>query len=393
VIASILDNDLYKFTVQQVVLDRYPHSTATFEFIERSRQSPFTAEFAAALRTAIDDLAGLALGDDELQFLRRQCPYFKPAYLEYLRNYRFDPAEVRTQLDRECRLSLSIAGPWHRTTLWEVPLLAAISEVYFRHVDRNWTRDGQVEKIRRKSGVLRRGDCAVAEFGTRRRRDYDTQDRVVGELCPNPGFVGTSNVHLAQRHGVRPVGTVPHEFIMAQSVLAGLRHANRFALEAWAAAYQGELGTALADTYGSEAFFMDFDARYARLYDGLRQDSGDPAAFIERVVRHYQSLGIDPRAKTIVFSDNLTPELAVELQRRCGGRIRAVFGIGTNLTNDFEGSPALNIVIKLTAIDGIPVVKLTDDPAKASGDPEALRIARWTFAAEGGSRAAGAVGG
>jgi nicotinate phosphoribosyltransferase len=180
---------------------------------------------------------------------------------------------------------------------------------------------------------------------------------------------------------------------MAQSVLAGLRHANRFALEVWAAAYQGELGTALADTYGSEAFFMDFDARYARLYDGLRQDSGDPAAFIERVVRHYQSLGIDPRAKTIVFSDNLTPELAVELQRRCGGRIRAVFGIGTNLTNDFEGSPALNIVIKLTAIDGIPVVKLTDDPAKASGDPEALRIARWTFAAEGGSRAAGAVGG
>ncbi len=375
-IASILDNDLYKFTVQQVALERYPHARAVYRFINRSPGDPLGAGFLDALHAAIHAMSCLALRDEELRYLRQTCPYFQPAYLAYLQNYRFDPQEVQAELDATGRLAVTIRGPWHRTTLWEVPLLAAISELYFRHVRTDWNHDGQLAKIRGKSELLRQAGCTFVDFGTRRRRDYATQELVVGALRGRPGFAGSSNVHFARVYDVKPVGTIPHEFIMAQSAFAGLRHANRFALQAWAECYRGQMGIALTDTYGSAAFFADFDGYFARLYDGLRQDSGDPRAFVETALRHYQALGVDPRSKTIVFSDSLTPELAVELKRACADRTGCSFGIGTNLTNDFAGSPPLNIVIKPTEIDGMPVVKLTDDPAKASGDPDALRVAR-----------------
>jgi nicotinate phosphoribosyltransferase len=378
-IASILDNDLYKFTVQQVALDRYPHTQAVYRFINRSPGDPLGPGILEALRAAIHEMSCLALGDEELRYLRQACPYFQPAYLAYLQNYRFDPQEVQAELDVAGRLAVTIRGPWHRTTLWEVPLLATISELYFRHVRTDWNRDGQLAKIRGKGERLRQAGCTFADFGTRRRRDYATQEMVVGALRGRPGFSGTSNVHFARTYDVKPVGTIPHEFIMAHSVFAGLRHANRCALQAWAESFHGQMGIALTDTYGSAAFFADFDGYFARLYDGLRQDSGDPRAFVETALRHYQSLGVNPQGKTIVFSDALTPESAVELKRACTGRIGCSFGIGTNLTNDFAGSPPLNIVIKPIVIDGTPVVKLTDDPGKASGDPEALRVARWTM--------------
>ena len=160
-----------------------------------------------------------------------------------------------------------------------------------------------------------------------------------------------------------------------------MKHANRFALEAWAGVYPEKPGTALTDTYTTAAFFADFDARLARLYDGLRQDSGSPFDFVDRAIEHYRKLGVDPASKTIVFSDGLTPDSAAKIRRHCGGRIGAAFGIGTNLTNDFPGAEPLNIVIKLTALDGRPAVKLTDDPAKASGCADALRGGQETFAA------------
>ena len=199
---------------------------------------------------------------------------------------------------------------------------------------------------------------------------------MVRVLSDNPGFLGTSNVHLAHAHDVQPVGTMAHEWIMAHSTLAGLRHANRFALKAWRKVYRGQLAIALTDTYTSEVFFRDFDFYYARVYDGVRQDSGPPLEFADQVVAHYKKLRIDPATKTIIFSDGLNAETAVRLKNHCGARIRCAFGIGTNLTNDFERSEALNIVIKLVGIDGVPVVKLTDDPAKATGPPDAIRAAK-----------------
>jgi nicotinate phosphoribosyltransferase len=383
VITSILDNDLYKFTMQQAVLELYPYATVSYEFINRASTNRFNREFLDALTDAVRRMSRLHLQHEERLFLQQHCPYLKPAYLDYLQNYRYDSDEVDVRLDVRLDdrhgLGITIHGPWHRTILWEVPLLAAVSELHGRHVDRNWRNDGQLEQIAAKSSTLRQAGCVFADFGTRRRRDYATQDLVVGALRENAGFVGTSNVHLAHVHDLSPIGTMAHEWIMAHSVLCGLRHANRFALQTWCKVYNAELGIALTDTYTTGAFFDDFDTYYARLYDGVRQDSGCPLEFTDSAVEHYQRLRIDPATKTIVFSDGLSPESAARLKDHCADRIRCSFGIGTNLTNDFEGSPALNIVIKLTSVDGVPVVKLTDDPAKATGEPDALRVARWTF--------------
>jgi len=378
-IHSLLDNDLYKFTMQQAVVERYGDVQATYRFINRCPTDRFNGPFVEALTAGVEKMSGLELQPDEFSFLKRRCPYFRPAYLEYLRNYRFCPDEVEMRLEDQGALSLTVSGPWHRTILWEVPLLAMISELHGRHVDTAWSDEGQVERIRRKSSILRQAGCKFADFGTRRRRNFLAQQRAVAGFRDNPGFVGTSNVHFARRYDLAPIGTMAHEWIMAHSVLGGLRHANRFALDAWAKTYGGRLGIALTDTYGSEAFFRDFDGFFARLYDGVRQDSGCPLEFAERAIEHYQRLGIDPATKTIIFSDGLTPESAVELKRYCGERIGCAFGIGTNLTNDFPPSKALDIVIKLMSVDGVPVVKLTDHPSKATGDRDALRVARWTF--------------
>lgn len=378
-ITSILDNDLYKLTMQQAVLELYPDAWVTYEFINRRPTDRFNREFFGALSDAVPEMSRLQLRHDERTFLQEHCPYLKPAYLDYLANYRYDPSEIDARLDEQHGLRIEIRGPWHRAILWEVPLLAMISELHGRHVDTGWTGDGQTEKIAAKSDALRRAGCMFADFGTRRRRNYATQELVVRTLRANPRFVGTSNVHLAHRHELRPIGTMAHEWIMAHSVLGGLRHANRFALHAWCRIYNAQLGIALTDTYTSRAFFDDFDAYYARLYDGVRQDSGSPLEFADQAIEHYRQLRIDPTTKTIVFSDGLTPESAARLNDHCDGRIRCAFGIGTNLTNDFAGSPPLNIVIKLASVDGAPVVKLTDDPAKATGRPDALRVARWTF--------------
>jgi nicotinate phosphoribosyltransferase len=371
---SILDNDLYKFTMQQAVLELYPRARANYQFIDRRPAERFTPELLRALEQAIAEMPRLCLQPAEQKFLQARCPYLKPAYLDYLQDYRYQPEEVETRLDRRGRLAITISGPWQRAILWEVPLLAIVSRLHGLLIQRGWSHRGQAQKLQHKSAVLRRAGCRFADFGTRRRRDFAAQDRVVKLLRGNPGFLGTSNVYLAQRYDVPPIGTMAHEWIMAHGVLSGLQHANRHALEAWARVYPDRPGTALSDTYTSRVFWEDFDAPLARRYDGVRQDSGCPFAFIEQAIGQYQRLGIDPAEKTIVFSDGLTPELAVRLQQRCGSR--ASFGIGTNLTNNFSGSEAPSIVIKLAAIDGRPAVKLTDDPAKASGDPEALRLAR-----------------
>lgn len=380
-IASILDNDLYKFTMQQAVLELYPEAAATYEFINRRPADRFDRRFFSALIEAIDQLPRLRLRPAQREFLQRRCPALKPAYLEYLQDYRFDPSQLDARLDAQGRLSIVVAGAWHRAILWEVPLLAIVSELHGRLLDVGWNSRGQAKRLREKSETLLRGGCRFADFGTRRRRDFQAQDRAVRILRGNPGFLGTSNVHLARRYDAPAVGTMGHEWIMAHGALCGLKHANRFALEAWAGVYPEKPGTALTDTYTTAAFFADFDARLARLYDSLRQDSGSPFDFVDRAIEHYRKLGVDPASKTIVFSDGLTPDSAAKIRRHCGGRIGAAFGIGTNLTNDFPGAEPLNIVIKLTALDGRPAVKLTDDPAKASGCADALRAARETFLA------------
>lgn len=376
-INSILDTDLYKITMQQAVFQLYPDAWATYRFTNRNKKThSFNEDFLNALREEIEGLATLPLYSGEQKFLRN-TGYFTESYLDYLANYRFNPKEVTISLDEENQLQLDIAGPWHSTILWEVPLMAIISELYFKIVDKNWKFDEaeQRNKLKVKADILK--NCQFADFGTRRRRSLLTQKIVVEELSKFDNFLGTSNVHLAQQYGVNPIGTFAHEWVMGHAALKGLRHANKFALEAWSQVYQGKLGIALTDTYGTEAFFRDFDDYLARLYDGMRQDSADPFGWGERAIMHYNWLKINPLMKKAVFSDNLDAEKAAKIEEHFRGRILPSFGIGTNLTNDFEGSKPLNMVIKLTSCNGIPVVKISDEPGKATGDRDAMRVAKW----------------
>ena len=319
-------------------------------------------------------------------------------YLEYLKNFRFKPGEVEICLTREKGLDMRIKGPWHSTILWEIVLMAAVSELYFTTVEKEWKGSKEISgtsesvltayggKILEIGKVLEENDCFFSEFGTRRRRSFELHDRVMKSLVQIKTLTGTSNVYFAKKYGVKPIGTVGHEWVMGTSALVGLRYANRFAFENWVEVYKGDLGIALTDTFGSEAFFKDMDLKLSKIYDGFRHDSGDPFAFVDRVIDHYRKMGIDPMKKVVVFSDALDAEAAVRLKKYCQGKINCSFGIGTSLTNNsefFRESPPLNMVIKLHSINGIPVVKLSDSPEKETGDRDALRVANYIVGRKG----------
>ncbi len=398
IITSLLDSDLYKFTMQQAVLELFPTANVEYRFKNRGDQR-FTPDFLKELNTQIAYMALIYLSDTEYSWIQRNIPFFKPSYVEYLKNYRYNPDEVEVSLDRNNDLVLSIKGPWHSTILWEVPLMALISELYFKMIDTEWNHEaGDVyKKAHAKHSKLRNGGCVFADFGTRRRRSYNTQNEVMRGFMfysdyANPGFIGTSNVHFAMKYGIKPVGTMAHEWFMAISVLESLRQCNYYALQDWVRVYNADLGIALTDTFGTDAFFKNFNMRLAKLYDGVRHDSGDPVEFGEKVIAHYKKLGIDPLSKTIIFSDGLDVNKALKIQRYFDGestdgkgkiysskKIKVAFGIGTHLTNDFDNSPALNMVIKLWSCNGVPVVKLSDTPGKVMGDKDAVRVAQWTF--------------
>ena len=380
IIKSLLDTDLYKFTMQAAVLKYKQHVPVTYRFMNRRAEGKFNDQFLKALQYEIKCMADLKATDDEINWMKETCPYLGDQFFEFLRNYRFDPDQIECGVtDNE--LWLEAHGSWETAILWEVPLMAVISELYFQLVDTDWQWDvsAHCSKIDKKLEILK--DTKFADFGTRRRRSYETQDLFVNQALSS-SFVGTSNVHLAHKHGTRPIGTMAHEWIMGISVLEGLRHANRHALRIWSNCFEGNLGIALTDTYGTEAFWNDFDGYHARLFDGVRHDSADPSAFAWAAIKKYTDLGIDPTTKTIVFSDGLTAKKAAKLEEEFRGRIRTSFGIGTHLTNDaedFGGSKALNMVIKLWDVDDVPVVKLSDIAGKVMGERNAVKVALWTF--------------
>ena len=388
---SMLDTDLYKITMQQAIEELYPKSQAEYRFFNRRPSDTFDERFAEKLRSYIQEMAELTLTNDEAHWLQNTCPFLKPTYIEYLRNYRYDPREVEIWA-KDGALRIHIRGNWGRTVLWEVPLMAALSELYFEQFGGQmfevynkkplWTYDGQREKAKNKLKILESAGCHFADFGTRRRRSAYSQQVVVQEFAANTDgfFVGTSNPYFAKLFNTKPIGTQAHEWIQAHSVLGSLRHANLAAMDAWMRVFDGDLGIVLSDTYGLKSFLGDFGKLHTRQWDGVRHDSGCPFKFTDQLVTHYKSWKIDPATKTLVFSDNLTADKAVEIKHYCDELgIRCSFGIGTHFTNDYDGDlKPLNMVIKMWALDGIPVVKLSEDDGKAVGDRDALRVARWT---------------
>jgi len=378
-IQSILDNDLYKFSMQQAVHMLYPRVQAQYEFINRGL-TPFPDGFALKVKAQIKKMAALKLSRDQKAFLETKCYFLTPVYLDYLESYRYDPGEVTIQQDKDV-LILKITGPWYRTILWEIPLMAIISETFFK-----MTRQKPLSEQKRRSVNLDKarvlGSNAVkfADFGTRRRFSAKNHEQLLQDLLSyeNHTLIGTSNVHFAHQFNLTPIGTLAHEWFMFHAVLHGYQMANPSAQDAWVKVFHGDLGIALTDTYTTDVFLSTFDTFDAKLFDGIRQDSGDPFLFVDKIIKHYERLHIDPSTKTVVFSDGLDVEKAVKIHHYCNGRIRDAYGIGTNLTNDVGVIP-LNMVIKLTkcrtSSDKLwrNTVKLSDDKGKHTGDPKELK--------------------
>ena len=377
VIQSMLDDDQYKFSMQAAILELFPNAIAHYRFINRGKQR-FNEEFLKELRDQINCFSTVIVTDDELNWYRKACPFLKPWYFDYLKNYRYDPKQVTASLNAENNLVIDIKGPWCETVLWEVKLMATISELYFKIIDTNWNRVGEADRAKEKMNQLQDWNCITSDFGTRRRKDFLAQDIVVSTMKPFTRFVGTSNVYLSYRNNMIPKGTQAHEWYQAMQALFGIRHSNLFGMENWVKVYNGSLGIALTDTLGTDQFLKDFDLRYAKLFDGVRCDSGDELEYITKIVSHYKKLKIDPLTKTIIFSNALDCRKAVDIVRWCRGVVGCSFGIGTFFTNDFQNSPALNMVIKLWSVNGIPVVKLSDDKGKVMGDPDAIRVTNWS---------------
>jgi len=379
-ITSMFDDDLYKFTMQQAILQLYPNKQVEYRFKNRA-SDVFDENFLSVLRNEVYKLKDLRATEEELEKFSK-LPFVQPWYVEYLRNYRYDPAQVSMEV-KDGVFSLAVKGPWHETILWEVKLMALISEIYFALQKNKWSMQGQEEKLQKKINTLDSADAKYADFGTRRRRSYEVQDMVVRNMSRSPNFLGTSNVHLAFKYGVKPIGTMAHEWIQGVSAIESLENANRNMMEKWDNVYDGQLGIALTDTFTTDGFLKDFNAVHANKFNGVRHDSGDPFAFAEKIANHYKELGINLSTKTIIFSDSLTASTAAKLQTHCNQLgIKCAFGIGTHLTNDFDNSKALNMVIKLWSVEGVPVVKLSDDPGKYSGDPWMIDVVKKMYGAK-----------
>ena len=385
IITSMLDDDFYKLSMGAVVLHNFPEVIVKYEFINRNR-TPFPSGFDVALQKQINHLSYLRLTPEEEVWLKTNHPYLKSSYIEWLRGYIYDPNEVKFELSPDGVLKLHICGFWYRTILWEVKLMAIISELYFRMTGQEKSFDWR-QKIFDKSKILSSNGCHWMDFGTRRRFSLEVQDAVVQEMRLWEGFLGTSNPYLAMKYGVEAKGTYAHEAPMAMSALVGPRLANRTWIKYWSDYYNGLLGIALTDTFSTEVFLMDFDSYYARLYDGARQDSGNPYFWADhQMLPHYKKLKIDPLSKAFVFSDNLkvgpSEQLMIGnsynyvfLDKYYRDLVKPVGGIGTFFSNEVGVTP-LNMVIKLTGADFgngfVDVVKLSDNPEKNTGNPEAI---------------------
>ncbi|MNK09441.1 Nicotinate phosphoribosyltransferase 2 [compost metagenome] len=380
-LSSILDNDFYKVTMQQGVIRLFPGAKARYQFINRGKHL-FPPGFATALRSAVNSMALLKLSREEKRFLQLNCPYLDPVYLDFLEGYRFNPDEVHIEQEGD-QLKVSVEGLWYRTILWEVPLMSLICELYYVLSNANRISDQEViDLARHKIESYRDLGVTVAEFGTRRRYSYQVQRLVLQSLSTygKGSFIGTSNVHMAMLHQTKPIGTHAHEWFMFHAARYGFKMANAMGLEHWVQVYRGDLGIALSDTYTTDVFFKQFDKMYSKLFDGVRHDSGDPLIFADKVIAHYQGMGIDPKSKTIIFSDGLDYDKVVRIADHCRDKIGMSFGIGTNFTND-AGPVPMNIVIKMTEAqpqDGewTEVVKLSDEPGKYTGNPEMIHLAK-----------------
>ncbi len=385
IIRSLLDTDLYKFTMMQVVLHHFPQAEVEYRFKCRNAGIDLTP-YVDEIRAELAQLCELRFTTDELDYLRGMR-FIKSDFVDFLALFHLNAKYVVVQPSAlgNGEIDITIRGPWLHTILFEIPLLAIVNEVYFRRTQPQPDLEEGRRRLAAKLALLKAPEyreCVIADYGTRRRFSCDWQEEVLLSMrdIVGPQLAGTSNVLFARLHGMTPLGTMAHEYLQAcQALGPRLRDSQIYALENWAREYRGDLGIALSDTYGFDAFLRDFDLYFCKLFDGVRHDSGDPFEWGERMIAHYAANRVDPRGKTLIFSDALNIPKVIELFERFRGRCKLAFGVGTNLTNDLGYTP-LQIVIKMVRCNGQPVAKLSDTPEKTMcDDPGYLAYLRQVF--------------
>jgi nicotinate phosphoribosyltransferase len=360
-----------------------------YGFTNRTPDKQLSNEALEWMKKEVIALEELRFTKEDINFLSSAVPYLPQRYLDYLKTFKLNPRDqVVIETNEKNELNIDIRGLWVETILYEIPILSLISEAYFRFVDTDWNYDGQVESAAEKTKTLLNHGCTFSEFGTRRRRSYKAQQLVLEGIVKGAKEVGklnmltgTSNVHFAREFALRPIGTVAHEWMMGTAAYTNdYRAANKQSMEMWLKTMGDEAaGFALTDTFGSEIFFKDFVPPFSDVYVGVRQDSGDPIEYTELAANHYKKLGYPPNTKKIIFSDSLNVEKCVQYKEAAekNGLI-PTFGVGTFFTNDFhtldgQKSTPLNIVIKISAVNGNPAIKISDNIGKNTGDAETVR--------------------
>ena len=386
IIQSVLDTDLYKFTTSYAYSKLFPRAYGEFEFVDRSNDN-YPEGFDKLLMEQIKSMEDLYLTSDEEKFLIKQLPYLPPIYIDFLKGFRFNSSEVQVWME-EGKLNVKATGLLYRVTLWETPILATISELYYKLTGQAPDMDYMTDTVVKKAKKLAKNDVIFSLFGMRRRFSYDIEDRVTKLLKThsNNNFFGTSNVYMAFKHNVKVSGTHPHEWVQFHGSIYGYKMANYMSMENWINVYDGDLGTVLTDTYTTDVFLSNFSKKHAALFTSLRQDSGDPLVLVDKAIKRYKELRIDPKLKYIVFSDSLNVDKAIAIKEYCNDKIGATFGIGTNLTNDVGNNiKGLNIVMKLfrcKMTEKEPwheCVKLSDVEGKHTGSKREIHLAQETL--------------
>ena len=392
IIQSLLDTDLYKFTMLQAILHQFPQTMSEYQFRCRNLDETVypLVEIKDELENELDALCDIRFTPDELAYLR-SLRFIKSDFVDYLELFQLKRRFIQVGIDEQGRLDIVVKGPMIQAMFFEIFVLAIVNELYFRRLETPAVLNEGEKRLQAKAAFLQ--ECeqkqnpndppfVVSDFGTRRRYTFAWQKHVLEVLHEaSPAiFRGTSNVHLAKELGLVPIGTMAHEFMQSfQSQNVRLRDFQKAALESWVQEYRGDLGVALTDTVGMDAFLQDFDLYFAKLFDGLRHDSGDPYEWGEKAYQHYKKLRIDTKTKSLTFSDGLNLQKAWDLYQYFKDRFKPNFGIGTNLTNDMGHTP-LNIVLKLVSCNGQSVAKISDSPGKImTTDKTFLAYLKQTF--------------
>ena len=376
IFTSLMENDLYKFNMGNVIFKRFNDYTTTWSFKCRNNDVKFTDEMIQEIKDQFNHYCTLSFTDEELNWLKINLPWLSVGYINYLKFWKPVRNEVKINEDgiasyNDCGLAIEANGTWLNTSMYEIPLLAIVNEVYFAfkygvNAKDEIFKEKTIEKVNRIKRDLVIGP--FSEFGMRRRLSATTQDWLIKYLVESkaPKFVGTSNVYLAKKYGIKAIGTMAHEFI--QCIGQGnpkynAAYSNYFVMKTWTDEYQTRNGIYLTDCIKTDTFLKDFDLTYATLFSGVRHDSGNPFEWADKILNHYKKLGIDPKTKTLLFSDSLNFEKAAELYEEYEGKCHVAFGIGTYLANDTDVKP-LNIVMKVTKCNNLSVAKISDVEGK-----------------------------